>query len=115
MSKAIASIYTSPYLLICPPLFTPLLPSLHLYTPPRTSVNASPQSDLYTPSLTSFHAPFPSIYAHYQSPPYTLFNDTVCQRSSYPIFVVSYYIKWVITSWTDGIICRLILFQCAFY
>ena len=81
----------------------------------HTSVYASPQSDLYTPSLTSFHVPFPSIYAHYHSPPYTLLNDTVCQRSSYPIFVVSYYIIWVIASWTDGIICRLILFQCAFY
>ena len=29
---------------------------------------------------------------------------TVCPRCSYPIYVVTYYIKWVITSWTDGII-----------
>ena len=27
---------------------------------------------------------------------------TVCQRNSYPIFEVTYYIEWVITSWTDG-------------
>ena len=23
-------------------------------------------------------------------------------RSSYPIYIVTYYIKWVTTSWTDG-------------
>ena len=27
---------------------------------------------------------------------------TVCTRSSDPINIVSYYIKWVPTSWTDG-------------
>ena len=27
---------------------------------------------------------------------------TVCPRSSYPFDVVTYYIKWVTTSWTDG-------------
>ena len=30
----------------------------------------------------------------------TLF--TVCPRSSDPFYIVSYYIKWVTTSWTDG-------------
>ena len=24
----------------------------------------------------------------------------MCQRSSYPIYIVTYYIKWVATSWT---------------
>ena len=34
----------------------------------------------------------------------------VCQRSSYPFYKVSYYIKWVTTSWTYSIplsICHL--------
>ena len=26
--------------------------------------------------------------------------DTVCPRSLYPIYIVSYYMKWVKTSWT---------------
>ena len=31
-------------------------------------------------------------------------NDTytVCPRSNDPFYIVSYYIKWVTTSWTDG-------------
>ena len=29
--------------------------------------------------------------------------DTVCPRSSDPIYIVSYYIKWVTTSWTYSI------------
>ena len=29
-------------------------------------------------------------------------SHTVCPRSSYPFYVVSYYIKWVTTSWTDS-------------
>ena len=29
-------------------------------------------------------------------------KDTVCPRSSDPFYVVTYYIKWVTTSWTDG-------------
>ena len=32
---------------------------------------------------------------------------TVCPRSSYPIYVITYYIKWVITSWTDSSISKL--------
>ena len=28
---------------------------------------------------------------------------TVCPGSSDPFFVVTYYIKWFTTSWTDGI------------
>ena len=27
---------------------------------------------------------------------------TVCPRSSDPFYIVTYYIKWVSTSWTDG-------------
>ena len=30
-------------------------------------------------------------------------KQTVCQRSSDPLYIVTYYIKWVTTSWTDGI------------
>ena len=29
---------------------------------------------------------------------------TVCPRSSDPFYIVTYYIKWVTTSWTDGIV-----------
>ena len=28
---------------------------------------------------------------------------TICPRSSYPFYIVLYYIKWVTNSWTDGI------------
>ena len=31
-------------------------------------------------------------------------NVTVCPRSSDPSYIVSYYIKWVTTSWTYSII-----------
>ena len=34
----------------------------------------------------------------------TIFLLTVCPRSSAPFYIVTYYIKWVTTSWTDGII-----------
>ena len=27
---------------------------------------------------------------------------TICPGSSDPFFIVTYYIKWVTTSWTDG-------------
>ena len=27
---------------------------------------------------------------------------TVCPRSSDPFYIVTYYIKWVTTSWTDS-------------
>ena len=27
-------------------------------------------------------------------------RDTVCPRSSYPFYIVTYYINWVTTSWT---------------
>ena len=29
-------------------------------------------------------------------------QSTVCPRSSDPFYIVTYYIKWVTTSWTDG-------------
>ena len=29
--------------------------------------------------------------------------NTICQRSSYPFYIVTYYIKWVTTSWTHSI------------
>ena len=29
--------------------------------------------------------------------------DTVCPRSSDQFYIVTYYMKWVTTSWTDGI------------
>ena len=32
------------------------------------------------------------------------FNHTICPRSSYPFYTVSYYIKLVTTSWTHSII-----------
>ena len=28
---------------------------------------------------------------------------TICPRSSGPFYIASYYIKWVTSSWTDGI------------
>ena len=30
----------------------------------------------------------------------TIFAFTICPRSSDPFYIVSYYIKWVTTSWT---------------
>ena len=30
-------------------------------------------------------------------------TDTICQRSSDPFYVVTYYIKWVTTAWTHCI------------
>ena len=35
-------------------------------------------------------------------------RSTVCPRSSDPFYVVSYYINWVTTSWTYGIVKYLI-------
>ena len=29
-------------------------------------------------------------------------DSTVCPRSSYPFYLVTYYIEWLTTSWTDG-------------
>ena len=29
---------------------------------------------------------------------------TVCPRSNDPFYIVSYYIRWLTTSWTDGIV-----------
>ena len=35
------------------------------------------------------------------------YNNTVCPGSSDPFYIVSYYIKWVTTSWTHSIyMCR---------
>ena len=31
--------------------------------------------------------------------------DNICPRSSYPFYIVTYYIKWVIASWTDSKTC----------
>ena len=28
--------------------------------------------------------------------------DTMCPRSSYPFYILTYFMKWVTTSWTDG-------------
>ena len=33
---------------------------------------------------------------------YTPGHTTVCPRSSDPFYIVTYYIKWVTDSWTDG-------------
>ena len=33
----------------------------------------------------------------------TVVANEVCPRSSDPFYVVTYYLKWVTTSWTDGI------------
>ena len=38
---------------------------------------------------------------------YLLPRYTVCPRSSDPFYIVSYYIKWVTTSWTDSIVSHL--------
>ena len=35
---------------------------------------------------------------------WTILYDTVCPRSSDPFYIVTYYIKWVTTSWTHSII-----------
>ena len=29
-------------------------------------------------------------------------GTTVCPRISDPVYIISYYMKWVTTSWTDG-------------
>ena len=34
--------------------------------------------------------------------------STVCPRSSDPFFIVTYSIKWVTTSWTDGIYIEMV-------
>ena len=31
-----------------------------------------------------------------------IIDTTVCPRSCDPFYIVTYYIKWVTTSWTDG-------------
>ena len=31
-------------------------------------------------------------------------GGTVCPRSSDPVYILSYYMKWVSASWTDGIL-----------
>ena len=31
-----------------------------------------------------------------------LIKRTICPRSSYPFYIVTYKIKWVTTSWIDG-------------
>ena len=36
-------------------------------------------------------------------------NDTVYPGSSSPIYIMSYYIKWVTTSWTCGILYSMLL------
>ena len=30
-------------------------------------------------------------------------HDTLCPRSSYPLYIVTHFIEWVTTSWTDSI------------
>ena len=40
-----------------------------------------------------------------------LFSLTVCPRSSDPFYIVTYYIKWVTTSWTDGMIFFSVVFD----
>ena len=36
---------------------------------------------------------------------------TVCQGISDPIYIVTYYIKWVTTSWTDGTLVPTLMFS----
>ena len=36
---------------------------------------------------------------------------TICPRSSYPIYIVRYYIKWVTTSWTYNILSKFTLYD----
>ena len=35
---------------------------------------------------------------------------TVCPRSSDPFYTVTYYMKWVTTSWTDGSFSSILIF-----
>ena len=35
-------------------------------------------------------------------------NYTICPRSSDPIYILSYYIKWVTTSWTQSNISTMV-------
>ena len=47
------------------------------------------------------------VWGHYTLKARYLVNsaikkDTVCPRSSDPFYIVTYCIKWVTTSWTDG-------------
>ena len=47
-----------------------------------------------------------SFILHHIQRMYTLFIPdviTICLRSLDPIYIVTYYIKWVTTSWTDSI------------
>ena len=34
------------------------------------------------------------------------FSDTLCPKSSDPFYIVTYYIKWVTTHWTDGTVAE---------
>ena len=36
---------------------------------------------------------------------------TMCPRSSYPIYIVRYYIKWVTTSWTYKILSKFTIYD----
>ena len=49
------------------------------------------------------------VYLQYQNGQDFMVIDTVCPRSSDQFYLVTYYIKLVNTSWTDGIYLRLSL------
>ena len=34
--------------------------------------------------------------------------STVCPRNRDPFYIVTYYIKWITTSWTDGITANVL-------
>ena len=38
-------------------------------------------------------------------------QHTVCPGSSYPFYIVSYYIKWVTTSWTYGMFETVVIIR----
>ena len=46
-----------------------------------------------------FFPPFMGVY---------FCSNTVCPGSSYPFYIVTYYIKWVTTSWTHSTILQFL-------
>ena len=51
--------------------------------------------------LLPVYSPPPQLHRSYGQ--FVLVCTTVCPRSSDPFYVVTYYIKWVTTSWTHSI------------
>ena len=70
----------------------------NLELPPRFPLG-SPLSPLYI-SLSALSGNFP--YTARGARITGLTHVTVCPRSSYPVYIVTYYMKWVTTAWTHS-------------